>query len=169
MTVTNMQIGKELEQMFRILDEAPELLQVVFDDPTRSKRADTGRQGLTAEQKSCAVRYSNNIVNSADKVVSFSEDHSDIIVKGQRDTTYGHKVFSTGGVSTLILDCLIEQGNPADSERYQALLLERQQSILGRMPLQVTADGEFASKDNLSFTKEQQKTANITLSSEKKP
>ncbi len=36
--------------MSRILDETPELLQVVFDDLTKSKRADTGRQGLTAEQ-----------------------------------------------------------------------------------------------------------------------
>lgn len=357
MTVTNTQIGKELEQMSRILDETPELLQVVFDDLTKSKRADTGRQGLTAEQvlrcavlkqyrqlsyeelafhlddssafrrfarlqmgqsprksilqenitavseqswetihqllinyavnnkiekgrkiridstaietdihhptdstlladgiriitrwlaagkelspapvycysdhnrvvkkrvmtilnsKKEAVRktayqdllhYAQRVVDYAlpaiaelrsyqgldvfkalgiaaklehavsllnkvmdqtrrrvingeqvpasEKVVSFFEDHSDIIVKGQRDTIYGHKVFFTGGASTLILDCLIEQGNPADSERYQTLL-ERQQRILGRMPRQVTADGGFASKENLVFAKKQQ-------------
>ncbi|MDT8422084.1 MAG: ISNCY family transposase [Desulfuromonadales bacterium] len=94
-------------------------------------------------------------VPASEKVVSFFEDHSDIIVKGQRDTTYGHKVFFTGGVSTLILDCLIEQGNPADSERYQTLL-ERQKSLLGRMPRQVSADGGFASKDNLDFAKAHQ-------------
>jgi len=91
-------------------------------------------------------------VPASEKVVSFFEDHSDIIVKGQRDTTYGHKVFFTGGASTLILDCLIESGNPADSERYQTLL-ERQKTLLGRMPRQVTADGGFASKDNLYFAK----------------
>jgi IS5 family transposase len=51
-------------------------------------------------------------VPASEKVVSFFEDHTDIIVKGQRDTTYGHKVFFTGGPSTLVLDCLIEQGNP---------------------------------------------------------
>lgn len=354
MTVTNTQIGKELEQMSRILDETPNLLQVVFDDLAKTKRTDTGRQGLTAEQVlRCAVlkqyrqlsyeelafhlddssafrrfarldmgqyprksilqeniksiseqsweeihrllidyavkhkiekgrkiridstaietdihhptdstlladgiriitrwlgagkalspapvyRYSNHnrvvnkrvmtILNSrkeqvrkaayqdllhyaervvnyalpaiaelrayqgleflsaqgiaakleravgllgkvidqtrrrvingetvpaSEKVVSFFEEHSDIIVKGQRDTTYGHKVFLTGGVSTLILDCLIEPGNPADSDRYQTLL-ERQQQLLGRMPRQVTADGGFASKDNLDFAK----------------
>ncbi len=94
-------------------------------------------------------------VPASEKVVSFFEDHSDIIVKGQRDTTYGHKVFFTGGPSTLILDCLIESGNPADSDRYQ-LLLERQQQLLGRMPRQVTADGGFASKDNLDFAKSNQ-------------
>jgi IS5 family transposase len=31
-------------------------------------------------------------VPACDKVVSFFEDHTDIIVKGQRDTQYGHKV-----------------------------------------------------------------------------
>jgi len=91
-------------------------------------------------------------VPASEKVVSFFEEHTDIIVKGQRDTTYGHKIFLTGGASTLILDCLIEQGNPADSDRYQTLL-ERQQQLLGRMPRQITADGGFASKDNLAFAK----------------
>jgi IS5 family transposase len=94
-------------------------------------------------------------VPASEKIVSFFEEHSDIIVKGQRDTTYGHKVFFTGGVSTLILDCLIESGNPADSDRYQTLL-ERQQQLLGRMPRQVSADGGFASKDNLAFAKANQ-------------
>ena len=56
MTVNNTQIGKELEQMSRILDDTPGLLQVVFDDLVKTKRADTGRQGLTAEQVlRCAV------------------------------------------------------------------------------------------------------------------
>ncbi len=94
-------------------------------------------------------------VPASEKVVSFFEEHSDIIVKGQRDTTYGHKVFFIGGPSTLILDCLIESGNPADSDRYQ-VLLERQKQLLGRMPRQVTADGGFASKDNLDFAKSNQ-------------
>jgi IS5 family transposase len=92
-------------------------------------------------------------VPASEKVVSFFEDHSDIIVKVQRDTTYGHKIFLTGGASTLILDCIIEQGNPADSDRYKTLL-EAQQSLLGRMPRQVSADGGFASRDNLAFAKE---------------
>lgn len=29
--------------------------------------------------------------------------HTDIIVKGRRDTEYGHKVFPTGGASTMVL------------------------------------------------------------------
>lgn len=92
-------------------------------------------------------------VPASEKVVSFFEDHTDIIVKGRRDVQYGHKVFLTGGVSNLILDCLIERGNPADSDRYQDLL-KRHKEQFGRAPRQVSADGGFASRKNLAFAKE---------------
>jgi IS5 family transposase len=85
-------------------------------------------------------------------VVSFFEDHTDIIVKGKRDAEYGHKVFLTGGASNMILGCLIVRGNPADTDQYQSLLLKHSE-LYGRMPRQVTADGGFASKDNLAFAK----------------
>jgi transposase, IS5 family len=91
-------------------------------------------------------------VPASEKIVSFFEDHTDIIVKGRRDTEYGHKVFLTGGASTMILGCLIVRGNPADSDQYQPLL-EQHRQWYGRMPRQVTADGGFASRDNLSFAK----------------
>lgn len=91
-------------------------------------------------------------VPASEKVVSFFEDHTDIIVKKRRTTEYGHKVFLTGGASTMILDCLILRGNPADSEQY-ATLLERQKELYGRMPRQTSADGGFASKDNLVYAK----------------
>lgn len=92
-------------------------------------------------------------VPASEKVVSFFEDHTDIIVKSRRDTEYGHKIFLAGGTSSMILDCLIVRGNPADSEQYKAML-ERQKEQYGRMPRQVSADGGFASKDNLEFAKE---------------
>jgi IS5 family transposase len=92
-------------------------------------------------------------VPASEKVVSFFEDHTDIIVKKRRETEYGHKIFLTGGVSTMILDCLIVRGNPADTTQY-GLLLARQQKLYSRMPRQVSADGGFASKDNLAFAKE---------------
>jgi IS5 family transposase len=91
-------------------------------------------------------------VPASEKVVSFFEDHTDIIVKGRRDVQYGHKVFLTGGASNLILDCLIERGNPADSDRYRELL-ERHKEQFGRAPRQVSADGGFASRNNLAFAK----------------
>jgi len=92
-------------------------------------------------------------VPAAEKVVSFFEDHTDIIVKKRRETEYGHKIFLTGGVSTMILDCLIVRGNPADTTKYGQLLV-RQQKLYNRMPRQVSADGGFASKDNLAFAKQ---------------
>jgi IS5 family transposase len=54
-------------------------------------------------------------VPASDKVVSLFETHTDIIVKDRRDTYFGHKVCLTGGASNLIVDCLIVDGNPADS------------------------------------------------------
>jgi transposase, IS5 family len=91
-------------------------------------------------------------VPASEKIVSFFEDHTDIIVKGRRDTEYGHKIFLSGGASTMILGCLIARGNPADSDQYHSLL-EQHKECFGRMPRQVTADGGFASKDNLAFAK----------------
>lgn len=55
-------------------------------------------------------------VDAQDKVVSIFEPHTDIIVKDRRDTLYGHKVCLAGGVSNLIMDCWILEGNPADSD-----------------------------------------------------
>jgi IS5 family transposase len=92
-------------------------------------------------------------VPASEKVVSFFECHTDIIEKGNRDTTYGHKLFLVGGASGLIIDCVMERGNPADSVEYLDLL-DRQQEIYGRFPRQVSADGGFASKDNLKKAKE---------------
>jgi IS5 family transposase len=96
--------------------------------------------------------FRNEKVPVADKVVSFFEDHTDIIVKKRRDTQFGHKIFLTGGMSNLILGCLIAKGNPADSDQYIPML-ERHKETFGRTPRQVSADGGFASKDNLTAAK----------------
>jgi IS5 family transposase len=97
--------------------------------------------------------FKGESVPASEKIVSFFEDHTDIIVKKRRDTEYGHKVFLSGGASTMILGCLIVRGNPADTDHYQSLLSQHEQWY-GRMPRQVTADGGFASKENLAFAKE---------------
>ena len=64
--------------------------------------------------------------------------------QGGRDTEYGHKVFLSGGRSTMILGCLIERGNPADADRYRPFLGQHREWY-GKMPRQVSADGGFAS------------------------
>jgi IS5 family transposase len=91
-------------------------------------------------------------VPACEKIVSLFEPHTDIIVKDRRETFYGHKVCLTGGASNLIVDCLITDGNPADTTLTETML-ERQNEIYGRYPLKVAFDGGFASKDNLNIAK----------------
>jgi IS5 family transposase len=91
-------------------------------------------------------------VPAGQKVFSIFEDHTDIIIKDRRDKHYGHKICLTGGASNLILDCVILEGNPADTELVETML-DRQKRIYGRYPLKVALDGGFASKDNLAKAK----------------
>jgi transposase, IS5 family len=91
-------------------------------------------------------------VPARDKLVSLFETHADIIVKGSRDVQYGHKLNLTAGKSGLILDLVIEAGNPADSDRLMPML-ERHISAYGAAPLQAAADGGFASRKNLDRAK----------------
>ena len=87
-------------------------------------------------------------VPASEKVVSIFEPHTDIIVKDRRETHYGHKICLTGGASNLIVDCVIVDGNPADST-LTGQMIDRQNDIYGRYPLKVVLDGGFASKKNL--------------------
>jgi IS5 family transposase len=91
-------------------------------------------------------------VPANEKVVSFFESHTDIIEKGNRETLFGHKLFLVGGGSGLILDCVIERGNPADSEMFKPLI-EKQKLIFNRTPRQTSADAGFASQENLKWAK----------------
>jgi IS5 family transposase len=92
-------------------------------------------------------------VPSSEKLVSIFEEHTDIIVKAPRETQFGHKVTLTGGASSMILDCVISQGNPADSS-LATTMVERQIDIFGRPPLKASFDGGYASKDNLESIKD---------------
>jgi IS5 family transposase len=92
-------------------------------------------------------------VPAREKIFSIFEKHTDIIIKDQRDTFFGHKVCLTGGASSLILDCVIEDGNPSDSTLVKRSI-ERQKEIYGRAPRQVSFDGGFASKENLKTAKD---------------
>ena len=83
-------------------------------------------------------------VPAADKLDSLFEPHSDIIVKSRRQVSYGHKLNLASGASGLILDIVVEQGNPADAERFVPMV-DRQIAIYGRPPRQLAADGGCAS------------------------
>jgi IS5 family transposase len=91
-------------------------------------------------------------VPACEKIVSIFEPHTDIIVKDRRETFYGHKVCLTGGASNLITDCLILDGNPADTS-LTVEMFERHREIYGHYPLKVALDGGFASKTNVHTLK----------------
>ena len=102
-------------------------------------------------------------VPAAEKVVSIFEEHTDVIVKDRRDTYYGHKICLTSGKSGLFLDCVIEDGNPADSELAREMIA-RQTIFYGRPPRQAALDGGFASKRNLRDLKTDAKVRDVMFS-----
>ena len=97
---------------------------------------------------------SGEAVAAQEKICSVFEEHTDIIKKSPRETVFGHKVFLSTGASSLILDCVVERGNPADSNYVQPFL-ERHRQLYGKVPRQSAWDGGFASAANLRWAKEQ--------------
>ena len=91
-------------------------------------------------------------VPAQEKVFSLFEPHTDIIVKDRRAVQYGHKLNLARGKSGLILDLVIEAGNPADADRFIPMV-ERQKAIYGRVPRQTVVDGGYASTANLAEAK----------------
>ena len=91
-------------------------------------------------------------VPAEDKIVSLFEPHTNIIVKGNRDVHYGHKLTLSSGASGLILDVMVEDGNPADSVCLIPLL-ERHIVHYGQPPRDLAADGGYASAANLADAK----------------
>ena len=99
--------------------------------------------------------FAQEKVPASDKIVSVFEEHSDIIVKGSRDVQYGHKLNLSTGRSGLVLDVVIEAGNPADAERFLPML-DRHIKQYGKPPGQMAADGGYASIENLHEAKKRQ-------------
>jgi IS5 family transposase len=91
-------------------------------------------------------------VATAERIVSIFEPHADVLVKDHKDTYYGHKVSLTGGASGMLLDCVIEDGNPNDATRAVSMI-KRQKKIYGVTPKQAAMDGTYASRPNLEELK----------------
>ncbi len=102
-------------------------------------------------------------VPAVEKIVSIFEEHTDIISKNHRDTYYGHKIYLTVGTSNLILDCVILEGNPADSSLTE-MMLDRQETIYGRYPLKAAFDGGFSSQENPKKAKEKKGLKEVCFS-----
>ena len=92
-------------------------------------------------------------VPAGEKLVSLFEPHADIIVKSRRGVQYGHKLNLTSGRSGLILDVVVEAGNPADATRFRPML-DRHVALYGKPPRQAVADAGYASLDNLRQAKD---------------
>jgi IS5 family transposase len=96
--------------------------------------------------------FDGEAVPAGEKLVSLFEPHADIIVKGGRAVQYGHKINLATGRSGLILDVVVESGNPADAERFLPML-ERHIAHHGQPPRQTASDGGYASAANLAQAK----------------
>src|SRR6201993_3723899 len=96
--------------------------------------------------------FAGEAVPAGEKLVSLFETHADIIVKGGRKVQYGHKLNLTTGRTGLILDVVVESGNPADAERFLPML-ERHVDQYGAAPRQAACDGGYASANNLAQAK----------------
>jgi IS5 family transposase len=112
-------------------------------------------QGLLARVMRQTTRrvIEGESVPAAEKVLSIFELHTDLIVKsGNRPPEYGHKVTITAGASGLVLDCVIEDGNPGDVS-VAVRQLERQKALFGKAPRAAAFDGAYASRENLEQAK----------------
>ena len=71
---------------------------------------------------------------------------------GVRRTTV-HKINLSTGRSALVLNVVVEEGNPADSKRCLPML-RRHMDTYGEPPQRVAFDGGYASRANLADAKE---------------
>jgi IS5 family transposase len=94
-----------------------------------------------------------NVPND-EKLFSIYELHTDIIVKGQRECKFGHKVDIGTGASNMILTCSIPRGNPSDINLFQPTIaiLKREYGIT---PESVALDGGYASLANREYAKDE--------------
>ena len=87
-------------------------------------------------------------VANSDKVFSVFETHTDILVKGQSEVKFGHKVLISKGFSCIILNHDVFEGNPS----YNGLLIPnitRIKTNYTRIPESSSADGGFCRQENL--------------------
>lgn len=92
--------------------------------------------------------YFDEKVPPSEKLVSLFEAHTDIIVKGQRDIQYGHKINLATQANGFVTYLNIEHGNPSDKLLYRPVL-EASIKDYGKLPTETVADGGYASQDNV--------------------
>lgn len=129
--------------------------------PSGKKALEQARRRIVHKEKVPAV----------EKLVSLFEPHTDVIVKGQRDVVFGHKVSIVTGASGLLLSVSVLDGNPADSNLVPKIL-DAHKASFGEAPKAMAFDGGFASTANRDLLKDEgvkeltfSKNGNMTLKS----
>ena len=86
-------------------------------------------------------------VPATEKIFSIFEEHTDIIIKGERGVHYGHKINLCTTKGGFVTHLTIEEGNPKDSSLYLPVLSYHQDNF-NIVPEDVVCDGCYASHDN---------------------
>ncbi|MDO9510806.1 MAG: ISNCY family transposase, partial [Bacteroidales bacterium] len=98
-------------------------------------------------------QFEGEAVPNEDKIFSIYEDHTDIIMKGQREPLFGHKINLAAGKSNLVLNCQILRGNPSDKSLFQPTI-NSVISDYGIVPRDSVTDGGYASSKNIGYAQQ---------------
>ncbi len=96
--------------------------------------------------------FKQETVPAREKLVSIFEPHTDIIKRGKagKATEFGHKVWLDEVDGGIVSDYRILEGNPADSEQWQASI-DQHIVQFGKAPYQASADRGVSSKPNEDY------------------
>lgn len=97
--------------------------------------------------------YQGEKVPASQKIVSLFEEHTDIIVKTNRETQYGHKINLATQSNGFVVYVNIENGNPSDKMLVLPVLNSVEEDY-GCVPVEMVADGGYASQANVSQARE---------------
>jgi IS5 family transposase len=94
--------------------------------------------------RQCERRMAGEKVPAGEKVVSIFEPHTDIICRGKTmsPAEFGHKVFAVTGVSGLVLQYKVCEGNPPDHDLFEGML-RKHAGQFGGAPRAFTGDRRF--------------------------
>jgi IS5 family transposase len=133
------------------------LTSLRYADDTAHALAGEIKRLLPKAEKVYSMTHRHEIlgekVPNEDKLFSIFEDHTDIIVKGRREATFGHKINLATGASMLIIDFKILDGNPGDTQAYGGVI-DRIKENYGVVPRDMTTDGGYASLLNQQLAKD---------------
>ena len=115
------------ETMAQATSVLAQLRDVACSDVREMPVAQSIEQGINA-----VLEHGARVVDHTERRVLHGESHTDIIIKDRRDTFYGHKICLTSGASGLVLDVVVEEGNPSDST-LACRTVTRATSVLGRV------------------------------------